>query len=89
MVARGGPRSGTGRTLKPRGGGLMTAATRVVTGYAESRDLVDSILIRAAARNTASRQVAVRAGYREVGVLHRAERLGDGTLTDLVLYARP
>ncbi|MFL6028321.1 MAG: GNAT family N-acetyltransferase [Friedmanniella sp.] len=72
-----------------RGRGLVTAAARVVTGYAESQDLVDSLLIRAAATNTASRQVAVAAGYREVGVLHRAELLGDGTLADLVLYARP
>jgi RimJ/RimL family protein N-acetyltransferase len=72
-----------------RGRGLVTEAARLVTLYAESHDLVDSILVRVAGRNTASRHVAVSAGYREVGVLPRAEPLGDGTLADLVLYARP
>ena len=72
-----------------RGRGLVTEAVRAVTAYAESHDLVDAILIRAAASNTASRRVAVGAGYREVGVLRRAEPLGDGTLADLVLHARP
>jgi ribosomal-protein-alanine N-acetyltransferase len=72
-----------------RGRGTLTRAARLVTDYAEAHDLVDSIMIRVAARNTASRHVAVSAGYREVGVLHRAEPLRDGTLADLVLYARP
>jgi RimJ/RimL family protein N-acetyltransferase len=72
-----------------RGRGLVSEAARLVTTYAESHDLVDSILVRAAATNTASRHVAVTAGFREVGVLRRAEPLGDGTLADLVLYARP
>jgi RimJ/RimL family protein N-acetyltransferase len=72
-----------------RGRGVVTEAARLVTRYAESSDLVDSILVRAAETNTASRHVAVAAGYREVGVQQRAERLGDGTLADLVLYARP
>jgi RimJ/RimL family protein N-acetyltransferase len=72
-----------------RGRGLVTEAARLVTTYAESHDLVDSILVRVAETNTASRHVAVTAGYREVGVLRRAEPLGDGTVTDLVLYARP
>jgi len=72
-----------------RGRGVVTAATRAVTAYAEEQRLVNSLLIRAAAGNVASRRVATVAGYREVGVLHRAELLGDGTLADLVLYARP
>jgi RimJ/RimL family protein N-acetyltransferase len=72
-----------------RGRGVLSAATRLVTGYAEEHDLVDSLVIRAAAGNTASRHVAEVAGYREVGVLARSEPLGDGTLADLVIYARP
>ncbi len=72
-----------------RARGVVTAATRLVTAYAEEHRLVDSLLIRAAAGNAASRRVAVVAGFREVGVLLRAEPLGDGTLADLVLYARP
>jgi RimJ/RimL family protein N-acetyltransferase len=72
-----------------RGRGLVTEAARLVTRYAESHDLVDSILVRVAETNTASRHVALSAGYREVGVQRRAEPLGDGTLADLVLYARP
>ncbi len=72
-----------------RGRGLLSEATRLVTAHAEEGGLIDSLLIRAAAGNTASRRVAGAAGYREVGVLLRAEPLGDGTLDDLVLYARP
>jgi ribosomal-protein-alanine N-acetyltransferase len=72
-----------------RGRGVLSAATRLVTGYAEEHDLVDSLVIRAAAGNTASRHVAEAAGYRQVGVLARSEPLGDGTLADLVIYARP
>ncbi len=72
-----------------RGRGLLTEATRLVTEHAEESGLVDSLLIRTAAGNTASRRVALAAGYREVGVLPRAEPLGDGTADDLVLYARP
>jgi RimJ/RimL family protein N-acetyltransferase len=72
-----------------RGRGVLSEVTRRVTAYAEEAGLVDSLLIRAAAGNTASRRVATNAGYREVGVLPRCEPLGDGTLADLVLYARP
>jgi len=72
-----------------RGRGVLTEATRRVTAWAEESGLVDSLLIRAAAGNTASARVATAAGYREVGVLPRCEPLGDGTTADLVLYARP
>nr|WP_294694137.1 GNAT family N-acetyltransferase [uncultured Friedmanniella sp.] len=72
-----------------RGRGVLTEAARRVTAYAEEAGLVDSVILRAAAGNTASRRVATSAGYREVGVLPRSEPLGDGTLADLVLYARP
>jgi ribosomal-protein-alanine N-acetyltransferase len=72
-----------------RGRGVLTEATRRVTAWAEESGLVDSLLIRTADGNTASRRVATGAGYREVGVLPRCEPLGDGTSADLVLYARP
>lgn len=72
-----------------RGRGLTTDAVRLVTDWAERTNLVDSVLIRVAAGNRASRRVAESAGYREVGVLTHAEPLADGTVVDLVLYARP
>ena len=72
-----------------RGRGTTTEAVRLVTGHAETTGLVDSLLIRVAAGNSASRRVAVAAGYREVGTLLRAEPLADGSLDDLVHYARP
>jgi RimJ/RimL family protein N-acetyltransferase len=62
---------------------------RLVTGYAHTAGLVTSVLIRTAAENRASRHVAEGAGYREVGRLPRAEPVGDGELSELVLYARP
>ena len=83
-----GPAVGYWIAPEARGRGLLSEATRRVTSYAED-GLVDSLLIRAAAGNAASRRVATNAGYREVGVLPRCEPLGDGTLADLVLYARP
>jgi ribosomal-protein-alanine N-acetyltransferase len=72
-----------------RGRGYMTEALTLVTGYAESNRLTDSILIRCAATNAASRHVAARAGYQPIGVLPRSEPLRDGTVVDLVLYSRP
>jgi [ribosomal protein S5]-alanine N-acetyltransferase len=72
-----------------RGRGLTAEAVRVVTTHLEETGLADSILIRCAARNTASRRVAQAAGYRKVGTLRAAEPLRDGSLADLILYARP
>ncbi len=72
-----------------RGRGVVTAAVRLVTDWAETSGLTDTLLIRCAAANTASRHVAETAGYREVGVLPRAEPLGDQTLADLLIFARP
>lgn len=72
-----------------RGRSVTTEAVRLVTSYAESGGLVDSLLIRAAGGNVASAHVARAAGYREVGVLPHAEPLGDGSVDSLVLYARP
>jgi RimJ/RimL family protein N-acetyltransferase len=72
-----------------RGRGLTAEAVRLVTAHLEETGLADSILIRCAARNTASRRVAQAAGYRKIGTQRAAEPLRDGSLTDLILYARP
>ena len=72
-----------------RGRGMITEAVRLVTGYAESSGRVDSIMIRSAVGNRASRHVAEAAGYRQMGTQPASEPLGDGTLSDLVLYSRP
>lgn len=71
-----------------RGRGVVTEAVRLVTGHAEEHRLADSILIRCAIGNFASRHVAQQAGYTQVGVLPACEPLGDGQLADLVLYSR-
>ena len=72
-----------------RGRGVITEAVRLVTEYAESSGRIDSIMIRCAVGNRASRHVAEAAGYRQVGIQPASEPLGDGTLSDLVLYSRP
>jgi RimJ/RimL family protein N-acetyltransferase len=51
--------------------------------------LATSLLIRCAIGNAASRRVAERAGYREIGVQPASEPLRDGQITDLVLYSNP
>ena len=71
-----------------RGRGVVTEAVRLVTGYADEHRLADSILIRCAIGNLASRHVAEQAGYAQVGVLPACEPLGSGELADLVLYSR-
>lgn len=85
------PRGEIGYWAHPeaRGRGVITEAVRLVTGHAEQTGLARSIAIRCAAENQASRHAATAAGYREVGVLRASEPVGDGTLCDLVLYARP
>jgi ribosomal-protein-alanine N-acetyltransferase len=85
------PRAEIGYWAHPqaRGRGLVTEAVRLVTSYVQSAGLATSIVIRCAAENVASRHVAEAAGYREVGRLPQAEPIGDGALSELVLYARP
>jgi [ribosomal protein S5]-alanine N-acetyltransferase len=85
------PRAEIGYWAHPqaRGRGLVTEAVRLVTSYARSAGLATSVVIRCAAENLASRHVAERAGYREVGRLHQAEPVGDGRMAELVLYAQP
>lgn len=72
-----------------RGRGLVCDAVRLVTATVEDQRLADSVIIRCAAGNTASRRVAERAGYRDNGVQPASEPLGDGSLDDLVSYTRP
>lgn len=72
-----------------RGQGVVTEAVRVVTRYVDDQGLADSVIIRCAAGNTASRRVAEAAGYVQRGVQPASEPLGDGTLDDLLLYTRP
>ena len=85
------PRAEIGYWAHPqaRGRGLVTEAVRLVTRYVESAGLATSVVIRCAVENLASRHVAEAAGYREVGRLPQAEPVGDGQLSELVLYARP
>ncbi len=71
-----------------RGRGLITGAVRAVTAHVEGHDLADSVIIRCAAGNVASRRVAEAAGYVHNGVQPASEPLGDGTLDDLLLYTR-
>lgn len=72
-----------------RGRGHVAEAVRLVTAHVEQHKLADSVVIRCAAENTASRRVAEAAGYVQCGVQPVCEPLGDGTLDDLVSYTRP
>lgn len=72
-----------------RGRGVVAEAVRLVTRHARDSGLASSLLIRCAAGNAASRRVAERAGYREVGIQPASEPLRDGQLADLVLYSSP
>ena len=85
------PRAEIGYWAHPqaRGRGVVTEAVRLVSGYARSAGLAASIVIRSAEGNQASRHVAEAAGYREVGRMPQAEPVGNGELSELVLYALP
>ena len=72
-----------------RGRGIVTEAVRLVTEYAKDSGLATSLLIRCASSNMASRRVAERAGYREIGIQPASEPVGDGGIADLVLYSTP
>ena len=71
-----------------RGQGLVAEAVRLVTTHVEQHKLADSVIIRCAAGNAASRRVAEAAGYVQCGIQPACEPLGDGTLDDLISYAR-
>lgn len=72
-----------------RGRGVVTEAVQLITEHAEQTGLVDSIVIRCAEGNRASRHVAEATGYRRSGCLPRSEPVGAGELVDLVSYSRP
>ncbi|MBC3762835.1 GNAT family N-acetyltransferase [Quadrisphaera sp. RL12-1S] len=74
-----------------RGRGVTTAAVRLVVRHALAPTAtgglgLERVVVRVASRNAASRRVAEKAGFREVGVDRAAERLRDGTLDDFVRY---
>lgn len=69
-----------------RGRGVMTAAVRLVTDWATRSGTARDLLIRCAADNKASRQVALGAGYVEAGRWPDAEPLGDGSHDDLLSF---
>ncbi|WP_180357966.1 GNAT family N-acetyltransferase [Streptomyces sp. NP160] len=74
-----------------RGRGVTTAAVRLVVRHAlapaDRGGLgLERVVMRVASRNTASRRVAAKAGFREVGLDRGAERLRDGTVDDFVRY---
>ncbi|WP_426562257.1 GNAT family N-acetyltransferase [Angustibacter sp. McL0619] len=74
-----------------RARGVLTAAARLVIGYAlapvdEGGLGVDRVTLRAATDNSASRAVAERAGLCHYGTAHRVDRLRDGSVQDLELY---
>lgn len=74
-----------------RGRGVMREAVGMATRHI-LLDTVDGGLgatrsfIRAAAGNSASQHVAVANGYTQCGRERQAERLGDGSVTDLLLF---
>jgi RimJ/RimL family protein N-acetyltransferase len=69
----------------------VTEAVGAVVKHAFTPEAVGGLGLRrltlhAAVGNTASRRVALVNGFRETGVDREAERLGDGTLTDIVRH---
>ena len=71
-----------------RGRGVVTDAVRLAVEHAFAADGLglQRLSLLAAASNLASNQVAERVGFRRVGVERQAERLGDGSLDDLVCH---
>jgi RimJ/RimL family protein N-acetyltransferase len=74
-----------------RGAGVMTQAARLVVRHAllpaQDGGLgFQRVFLRAAEGNLASRAVAERAGFRQVGVDRASNRLADGTLIDGIRY---
>jgi len=74
-----------------RGAGVASRALRAAARHAllpvDAGGLgCERVLVRAARENSASRHAALQAGMRPAGTDRRAERLRDGTVTDLVRY---
>jgi RimJ/RimL family protein N-acetyltransferase len=76
---------------RARGKGVATEATRLIVRHAtlpaDDGGLgLRRLTLQAAAQNVASQRVAERAGLRLAGVWRAAQRLGDGTVTDMVAF---
>ena len=71
-----------------RGRGLVTEATRLVTDYAERTRLAASSRSAAPPENLAPRRSGGGGRLPGGGRCPRAEPLGDGTVDDLIVYAR-
>lgn len=71
-----------------QGQGYITEAVRAQTRFALDVLGARRIEIRMDARNVRSKAVAERAGYTLEGRLRHAARAVDGTLADLLIYAR-
>ncbi|MGH3507627.1 MAG: GNAT family N-acetyltransferase [Nocardioidaceae bacterium] len=74
-----------------RGRGVVSEAAAAVVEHAFTPEAAGGLGLRrltlhAAAENAASRRVAEVNGFRENGLDRQAERLGDGTFTDLVRH---
>ena len=70
-----------------QGRGIMTRAVRALADYAFTVWELDRIEIRAAVDNKRSRSIPERLGFRQEGVLRKAELVGD-RYVDHAVYAR-
>jgi ribosomal-protein-serine acetyltransferase len=68
------------------GRGIMTACVRAMAGYAFEQFQLNRIEIHAATKNTGSRKIAERLGFRHEGTLREAEWVNDRFL-DQEVYA--
>lgn len=76
-----------------RGRGVMTEAVGLAARHcfvpvADGGLGLQRVWLNTAAGNVASQSVAVSGGFTECGRTRRAEQLGDGTYTDMILYER-
>lgn len=85
MNSPGPPSGEVGYWMHPdsRGKGLMTQAVELVVNYARDSLNLTRVTLWAAPENKASNRVAMKVGFQQIGVEHRAAYLGDGSETDL------
>ncbi|MCW3056170.1 MAG: RimJ/RimL family protein N-acetyltransferase [Solirubrobacterales bacterium] len=69
------------------GRGIMTQAVAALVGHAFSRWRLNRVEIRADVRNTRSRAVPGRLGFREEGTLREAYRVSGDRYSDDVVYS--
>src|SRR5207248_1403699 len=70
-----------------RGSGVATRATRAISGWAH-RNGLPRVELLTEPENWASQRVALRSGYRSEGLRRGGGVLRDGTLCDLIVWAR-